>query len=138
MGEPRMIDAVRQSLTDPALNVVEGDPTLYSPYFFPVEKFRGLPPLFFTASEEEPPLDEIRKVVELCIMAGVQVEFECKPYMPHVYPMFYSLAPESADSMDRIVRFLQECLEGQHSNYPELLSPYTEACFSYDFPCTLR
>lgn len=71
-------------------------------------EFRGLPPLLVFASEAEMLFDDSRRTVEKAQAAGVDIRFEPRPGLSHVWPLFYPLFPETKDALDRTAAFVRE------------------------------
>lgn len=69
-------------LKDPRVSPLYGD-------------FRGLPPMLVLASEDEMLFDDSRRMVERAGAAGVDVRFEPRAGMCHVWPLFHPLYPEA-------------------------------------------
>lgn len=73
-------------LKDPRVSPLYGD-------------FRGLPPLLILASEDEMLFDDARRVAEKARAAGVEVRFEPRGGLCHVWPLFYPLYPEAKEAL---------------------------------------
>ena len=83
------------------------DPELYrhpdvSPYF---ADFTGFPPLFMQAGSTEMLRDEALRVADKAHAAGVDVEVELWPGVPHAFQLAPFL-PEAARAMERITAFV--------------------------------
>lgn len=61
--------------------------------------FRGLPPLLVLVSADEMLFDDSRRLVEKARNAGVDVQFEQRGGLSHVWPLFYPLYPEAKEAM---------------------------------------
>jgi len=65
----------------------------------------GLPPLFIQAGSTEVLLDDARRVANNARHAGVTVNFEIWPKMPHVWPLFAPFLPEARRALDDAAAF---------------------------------
>ncbi len=54
----------------------------------------GLPPMIIFAGAEEALLDDSTRLAARAREAGVRVQFECVPGVPHAYPLFRRVLPE--------------------------------------------
>ncbi len=85
--------------------VGDGDPT--SPLMSPLYgDFRGLPPMLVHASEDEVLRDDAIRVAETARRAGVEVELQLWPHVPHVWQFFAGVLPEARASLDATTRFV--------------------------------
>ncbi|WP_347881566.1 alpha/beta hydrolase fold domain-containing protein [Burkholderia cenocepacia] len=85
-----------------------GDEPATNPYASPLyADFTGLPPLYIQAGSTEVLLDDSRRVAEKAKAAGVQVEIEVWPDMPHVWQLYAPMVPEARDALDRAAAFLR-------------------------------
>lgn len=82
-------------LKDPRVSPLYGD-------------FRGLPPLLVLVSETEMLFDDARRMVEKARAAGVDVRFEPRPGLCHVWPLFYPLYPETKAALELTGSFVRE------------------------------
>ncbi|WP_206997580.1 alpha/beta hydrolase [Trinickia mobilis] len=69
--------------------------------------FAGLPPLFIQAGSTEVLLDDSRRVAEKARAAGVPVEIEIWPDMPHVWQLYAPFVPEAGKALDRATEFVR-------------------------------
>jgi acetyl esterase/lipase len=69
--------------------------------------FRGLPPLFIHVGDAETLLDDSTRVAEKAKMAGVKVDLEIWPEMPHVWHLFAPFLPEGQQAIDKIGKYVQ-------------------------------
>ncbi|MFP3559529.1 alpha/beta hydrolase fold domain-containing protein, partial [Paraburkholderia sp. SIMBA_049] len=69
--------------------------------------FTGLPPLFIQVGSTEVLLDDSRRVADKAKAAGVPVELEVWPDMPHVWQLYAPMVPEARDALDRAAAFLR-------------------------------
>ncbi|MGV2291088.1 alpha/beta hydrolase [Trinickia sp. YCB016] len=69
--------------------------------------FAGLPPLFIQAGSTEVLLDDSRRVAEKARAAGVSVDFEIWPNMPHVWQLYAPFVPEARKALDRAAAFVR-------------------------------
>lgn len=80
----------------------------YDPYASPsLADFKGLPPLWLSASEHECLRDDCLAVAKQARLAAVTTELILRPHMPHVWPIFYPLLPEARADMRRIIDFVK-------------------------------
>ena len=85
--------------------VGEADPTL--PLISPLYgDFRGLPPMLVHASEDEVLRDDAIRVAEAARRAGVDVELQLWPHVPHVWQFFAAVLPEARASLSAATRFV--------------------------------
>ncbi|KAF1029978.1 MAG: Monoterpene epsilon-lactone hydrolase [Burkholderia plantarii] len=92
------------------LYVGEASPT--DPYVSPLYADpAGLPPLFIQAGSTEVLLDDSRRMAERAREAGVSVEFEIWPRMPHVWQMAVPFVPEAGQALDQAAAFAARVLE---------------------------
>jgi acetyl esterase/lipase len=86
--------------------VGDADPT--HPYLSPVyADLSGLPPLLIQASSTEVLLDDARRVAERARAAGVAVQCEIWPSMPHVWQLWTPFVPEAKRALERAARFVR-------------------------------
>ncbi|MBI3757006.1 MAG: alpha/beta hydrolase [Deltaproteobacteria bacterium] len=69
---------------------------------------RGLPPLFIQVGDSETLLDDSTRFAEKAKMAGVKVDLEIWPEMPHVWQLFAPFLPEGQQAIDKIGQFVQK------------------------------
>ncbi|WDR90250.2 alpha/beta hydrolase [Burkholderia ambifaria] len=85
-----------------------GDASATHPYASPFyADFTGLPPLFIQVGSTEVLLDDSRRVADKAKAAGVPVELEVWPNMPHVWQLYAPMVPEARDALDRAAAFLR-------------------------------
>ncbi|MDQ8160281.1 MAG: alpha/beta hydrolase [Gemmatimonadota bacterium] len=85
--------------------VGDADPTL--PLLSPLYgDFRGLPPMLVHASEDEVLRDDAIRVAAAARAAGVSVELDLWPHVPHVWQFFSTVLPEARASLDAVTRFM--------------------------------
>ncbi|MGE0684667.1 MAG: alpha/beta hydrolase [Candidatus Binatia bacterium] len=70
--------------------------------------FRGLPPLFIHVGDAETLLDDSTRVAEKAKMAGVKVDLEIWPEMPHVWHLFAPFLPEGQQAIEKIGKYVQQ------------------------------
>jgi len=76
------------------------------PYASPVHAdLQGLPPLFMLAGSAEVLLDDTLRVAERARAAGVRVECEIAPGLPHIWPIYAPFMPEARYALDDSARF---------------------------------
>ncbi|HVW51477.1 MAG TPA: alpha/beta hydrolase [Trinickia sp.] len=86
--------------------VGDADPT--NPYLSPLyADFSGLPPLLIQASSTEVLLDDARRVADRASAAGVRVELEVWPELPHVWHLWTPFVPEAKRALDRAAQFVR-------------------------------
>jgi len=86
--------------------VGDADPT--SPLISPLYgDFRGLPPILVHASEDEVLRDDAIRVASAARDAGVDVELQLWPHVPHVWQFFAAVLPEARASLDATTRFVR-------------------------------
>ncbi|WP_206954400.1 alpha/beta hydrolase [Trinickia acidisoli] len=88
------------------LYVGDADPT--HPYLSPLyADFSGLPPLLIQASSTEVLLDDARRVAERAHAAGVAVQFEVWPKMPHGWHLWTPFVPEAKQALEGAAQFVR-------------------------------
>jgi monoterpene epsilon-lactone hydrolase len=81
------------------------------PYASPLyADLTGLPPLFIQAGSTEVLLDDSRRVAEKARAAGVSIDFEIWPGMPHVWQLYAPFMPEARKALDRAAAFAQHAV----------------------------
>jgi epsilon-lactone hydrolase len=79
-----------------------------NPYASPVYgRFEGLPPLCIQVGSTEVLLDDATRVAERARAAGVSVDLEVWPKMPHVFQMFAPFVPEANRALDHAAAFIR-------------------------------
>ena len=82
------------------------DPT--HPHLSPLyADLSGLPPLLIQAGSTEVLLDDARRVAQRAQAAGVPVECEIWPNMPHVWPLWTPFVPEAKRAIEGAARFVR-------------------------------
>jgi acetyl esterase/lipase len=71
-------------------------------------EFQGLPPLLVFASESEMLFDDSARLVERARAAGVDVRFEPRDGLAHVWPLFSSVMPEAREALALTAQFVRE------------------------------
>lgn len=90
-----------------AAQVYLGETPATHPYASPLyADLRGLPPLFMQAGSTEVLLDDARRVADNARAAGVPVEFDVWPKMPHVWQIFAPFIPEAGQALDLAAGFV--------------------------------
>jgi epsilon-lactone hydrolase len=85
-----------------------GDADPRNPRASPVYgRFDGLPPLFIQVGDTEVLLDDSTRVADRARAAGVAVDLEIWPNMPHVFQMFAPFMPEANRALDRAASFIR-------------------------------
>jgi acetyl esterase/lipase len=76
---------------------------LASPYFADLQ---GLPPMVFHVSSDEILLDDSLRVADHAREAGIEVQIQTWPVVPHVWQMLHPWIPEARESLQRVQTFL--------------------------------
>ncbi|QGZ60537.1 alpha/beta hydrolase [Paraburkholderia acidisoli] len=78
------------------------------PYVSPLyADLHGLPPLSLYAGSTETLLDDTRRVAERARAAGVSVDCEIAPNLPHIWPIYAPFLPEARRTLDDAARFVR-------------------------------
>ena len=78
------------------------------PYLSPLyADLSGLPPLLIQASSTEVLLDDARRVADRARAAGVSVQYEVWPKVPHVWQLWTPFVPEARQALERAARFVR-------------------------------
>jgi len=72
--------------------------------------YRGFPPLHVEVGTREVLRDDARRVVDKARQAGVEVSYVEAEGLIHVWPVLMANAPESAESLSRVARFLDRVM----------------------------
>jgi monoterpene epsilon-lactone hydrolase len=72
--------------------------------------FKGFPPLYFLASDNEILRDDTVVCVQQAREAGVATKMDIWPVLPHAFPLFEQLFPEVREARKDIVAFMREHL----------------------------
>jgi monoterpene epsilon-lactone hydrolase len=92
-----------------AAQIYLGDTSSTHPYASPLyADLHGLPPLLLQAGDTEVLLDDTRRVAEKARAAGVRVECEIWPEMPHAWQIFAPFIPEACKALDNAAAFVNE------------------------------
>lgn len=70
--------------------------------------FRGLPPLMLQVGSTEMFLDDSTRAARKAALAGVHIEMQVWPGMPHVWQLWPSILPEAVAALKAGGRFLRE------------------------------
>jgi len=90
-----------------------GSSALDNPYVSPLfADFHNFPPTQILVSDAEILLDDSRRLFEKMTAAKVEVSLQVEPNLPHVWPVFARLLPESRNTIVQIGNFLAEHLGG--------------------------
>jgi epsilon-lactone hydrolase len=68
----------------------------------------GLPPMLLFASRHEILRDDTLRIAERASAAGVKVELVVRDRLPHVWPVFVGILPESRDAFATVTAFARE------------------------------
>jgi acetyl esterase/lipase len=71
---------------------------------------KGLPPLLIHVGADETLLDDSTLLAERARAAGVPVELQVWPAVPHVWQMFHPFLPEGRQSLDAAAEFLSRAV----------------------------
>ncbi|HEY1999509.1 alpha/beta hydrolase [Paraburkholderia sp.] len=92
-----------------AAQVYLGDTPATHPYASPVyADLHGLPPLLIQAGSTEVLLDDARRVADHARAAGVTVDLQVWPKMPHVWQIFAPFIPEARRALDSAAGFIRQ------------------------------
>lgn len=104
---------VPEHLLNHIAELYAGGQPLDHPYVSPLfGDFAGFPPTQVLVSEDEVLRDDSLRLAQRLTDAGIPVELIREPGMPHVWPVFARLLPESREALARIGAFLSGYLEG--------------------------
>jgi acetyl esterase/lipase len=87
----------------------EADTPLASPLYAELE---GLPPLLIHAGERELLRDDSTRLAAKAKAAGVRVELQIWPVVPHVWQLLPGFVPEAQKSLKMADRFLKGAIQG--------------------------
>lgn len=73
----------------------------------------GLPPLFIQVSSAERLLDDSLRLVDRAARAGVHVEMEVWPHMPHAWQVAAGFLPEATEAAARTSSFINRVADGR-------------------------
>jgi epsilon-lactone hydrolase len=106
-----------------AAQVYLGDALATNPYASPVyADLRSLPPLFIQAGSTEVLLDDSRRVADNARAAGVPVELQIWPDMPHVWQIFTPFIPEARRALDGAAGFVRQVTSPRSSQPSSAMS----------------
>ena len=106
-----------------AAQVYLGDALATNPYASPVyADLRSLPPLFIQAGSTEVLLDDSRRVADNARTAGVPVELQIWPDMPHVWQIFTPFIPEARRALDGAAGFVRQVTSPRSSQPSSAMS----------------
>ncbi len=92
----------------PAGKLYAGDADVRNPYVSPLYgRFDGLPPLFIQVGDTEVLLGDSTRVAEKARAAGVSVDLEIWPKMPHVFQIFAPFVPEANQALEQAAGFVR-------------------------------
>jgi epsilon-lactone hydrolase len=86
--------------SDPLVSPVNGD-------------YSGLPPLMIVTGSTEVLRDEARRVALKARAAGVPVDYEEWPHMPHVFPILADVLPEARLAFRHMAAFVEAVSDGR-------------------------
>jgi acetyl esterase/lipase len=92
----------------PAGKLYTGNADVRNPYVSPLYgRFDGLPPLLIQAGDTEVLFDDSTRVAENARAAGVSVQFEILPNMPHALQMLAPFVPEANQALEHAAQFVR-------------------------------
>jgi monoterpene epsilon-lactone hydrolase len=92
----------------PAGKLYTGSADVHNPYVSPLYgRFDGLPPVFIQAGDTEVLFDDSTRFVEKAQAAGVNVEFQVLPNMPHALQMLAPFVPEANRALEHAAQFVR-------------------------------
>jgi len=80
---------------------------LVSPFY---ADLKGLPPMIFQASEDEILRDDSIRVAEHAKQAGIEVQIDTWPVVPHIWQILHAIVPEGRESLKLVTTFLRRHL----------------------------
>ncbi len=84
------------------------------PYASPVyAELHGLPPIMMLAGSTETLLDDTRRIAERARAAGVSVDCQIWPDLPHVWPIYAPFLPEARRALDLSAQFVRNATFAQ-------------------------
>ncbi len=96
-----------------------GEASATDPYVSPLyAEMDGLPPLLIQAGSTEVLLDDSRRFAERAQAAGVDVELQVWPRMPHVWQMSVPFVPEAGRALDDAAAFVRRVTARQPASRP--------------------
>ncbi|HXG27808.1 MAG TPA: alpha/beta hydrolase fold domain-containing protein [Nevskiales bacterium] len=98
MGRMLQLYAADLDGSDPELSPLYGD-------------YAGLPPLYFLVGETEVLLDDTLLAAKQARAAGVDVQVDVWPLLPHAFPLFKRMFPEVTQARRDIVAFARQHLK---------------------------
>merc|ERR1719295_1517383 len=78
-------------------------------------QWKGLCPLYLSASLNEVLINDARIVVEKCKEFGVDLEYRFAPYLPHTTALLAGLIPEARDELILIIQWIKKRMQAQSS-----------------------
>eukprot|EP00415_Alexandrium_ostenfeldii_P003303 UN3303 len=68
----------------------------------------GLCPLLLSVSQHEVCFDEDRELAQKAKAAGVQVDMDLNPYLPHAFQWFAGFVPEANKAQETIIAWIRK------------------------------
>jgi epsilon-lactone hydrolase len=104
----------------PAGKLYAGVSDVRHPYVSPLYgRFDRLPPLFFQVGDTEVLFDDSTRAAEKARAAGVSVELQIWPKMPHVFQMFAPFMPEANRALEEAAAFVRRVTAAQAVETPQ-------------------
>ena len=69
---------------------------------------KGLPPLLIQVGDAETLLSDSTRITDNAKKAGVKVELEVWPEMPHVWHLFAPFLPEGQQAIEKIGKYVRQ------------------------------
>lgn len=92
-----------------ASQIYLGDADATDPFVSPLYgDYHGIAPLLIHAGTDEVLRDDSVRVAERARAAGVDVELQLWPEVPHCWQFFAGMMPEAVESLDRATRFVMK------------------------------
>ncbi|HET6522243.1 MAG TPA: alpha/beta hydrolase, partial [Geminicoccaceae bacterium] len=118
-GDSLAVNAAADPMFPPSEGAIERTAAVYlngadprTPLASPLYgDLRGLPPTLIQVGSTEILLDDSRRMAERLRAAGVPVELEVWPSMPHVWHMKADVVPEGRRAIERIGAFVRRHLD---------------------------
>eukprot|EP01012_Entosiphon_sulcatum_P022041 TRINITY_DN2694_c0_g2_i2.p1 TRINITY_DN2694_c0_g2~~TRINITY_DN2694_c0_g2_i2.p1 ORF type:complete len:352 (-),score=47.13 TRINITY_DN2694_c0_g2_i2:10-1065(-) len=102
-GDPLFNELRRDFFT----KVHNDEARLFSPVFYPVDAFAGLPPIYSISGGIEMLLPGIEQMCAKLREAGVNATCVTVPHMPHAFTILHHWFPEADSAVNRAVQFIR-------------------------------
>jgi acetyl esterase/lipase len=70
--------------------------------------FTGAPPAWITVGDTEILLDDTRRIVNVMQKQGVDAQMHIERDLPHVWPLFHNILPESRATLDKLADWISD------------------------------